>query len=47
MDPLTVVNRRPRFEGHEPRRTADGTVYTVRVIQLEGTGITTLVLEKG
>jgi|GEM_PF-3118660 hypothetical protein len=46
MDPLTGVNRRPRFGGREPRRTADGTAYTVRVIQPEGTGVTTLVLEK-
>lgn len=46
MDPLTAVNRRPWFEGNEPRRTADGTVYKVRVIQPEGTSVTTLVLEK-
>ena len=26
--------------------TIDGTAYTVRVIQPEGTGVTTLVLEK-
>jgi hypothetical protein len=46
MDPLTAVNRRPRFEGHELRRMVDGTAYTVRVIQPEGTSVTTLVLEK-
>jgi hypothetical protein len=32
--------------GHEPWRSVDGIAYTVRVIQPEGTGVTTLVLEK-
>ena len=55
-DGVGVVSAQPRFicttadwpggAAADDAITIDGTAYTVRVIQPEGTGVTTLVLEK-